>query len=758
MNSREDFQPSIPNRNSQPEGSFSAPAIGLPSGDEGRFDGAKAIALLRRRWLLFAGVGVLVISGLTVKTFKEVPIYQAEFQLLVEPIIGEDKFDELSQSLSKGNGGGASNRMDYATQIKVLASPQLMRQIVEKIQEKYPDINYPSLLSKLIIVRIGDTKILEIRYQDSDPEKIKFILDQISGDYIKYSEREQQTSVRQAIQFVEDQLPKLRERVDKWQGKLQQFRQEYKLVDPQTQGQFLYTRLGDINKQRQDTETQLSEAKSLYSNLQKQLGLSTEEAMTASALSEAPRYQQLLNKLQEVETKIAVESARFLPDNPSLKTLQEQRQNLLPLLQAEAQQVIGSRAVDMNINAQSTSPNSVRLALTQQLVQTESQLRVLQIRNAAIAASESLLNQDIKQLAIVARQYTDLQRELQVATESLNRFLAVQEALQIESARNTLPWQLISEPQKPGIPISPNIPRSLILSIVSGLLAGAAAAFLADKLDNVFHSTEELKDSTKLPVLGMIPFNKQLTHKQPQTQNVEANQTNYLLNQSNYTASPFLESFRGLHANLYFLSPDRPIRSLVVTSSLPADGKSTVATYLAQAAAAMGQRVLLVDADLRRPQVHILTDLPNVWGLSNAISSDINIDDVIQHSPVEDSLFVITAGQIPPDPTRLLSSQKMQSLVEGFQSNFDLVIFDTPPMIGLADARLLAARADGMFVVVGLGRTNRSALAQVLDELRISRAPILGIVANGVKNYTTNSYHYYYQYSNSKRQQNQTTS
>jgi capsular exopolysaccharide synthesis family protein len=392
----------------------------------------------------------------------------------------------------------------------------------------------------------------------------------------------------------------------------------------------------------------------------------------------------------------------------------------------------------------------VRLALTQQLVQTESQLQVLQIRNAAIAQFESLMNQDIKHLPIVARQYTDLQRELQVATESLNRFLAVQEVLQIESARNTLPWQLISEPEKPGIPISPNVPRGLILSIVAGLLAGVAAAFLADKLDNVFHSTEELKDSAKLPILGMIPFNKQLINKQPQTQNIETNQTNYLLNQSTYTASPFLESFRGLHANLYFLSPDRPIRSLVVTSSLPADGKSTVATYLAQAAAAMGQRVLLVDADLRRPKVHTLTNLPNIWGLSNAISSDINVDDLIQHSPVEDRLFIITAGQIPPDPTRLLSSQKMQSLVEKFQSTFDLVIFDTPPMIGLADARLLAARADGIIMVVGLGRTNRSLLAQVLDELKISRAPLLGLVANGIKNYTTNSYHYYH-YSSSNR-------
>jgi capsular exopolysaccharide synthesis family protein len=142
----------------------------------------------------------------------------------------------------------------------------------------------------------------------------------------------------------------------------------------------------------------------------------------------------------------------------------------------------------------------------------------------------------------------------------------------------------------------------------------------------------------------------------------------------------------------------------------------------------------------------VRTDLPNVWGLSNVISSEINVDDVIQRSPLEDNLFVLTAGQIPPDPTRLLCSKKMQNLVERFQEAFDLVIFDTPPLLGLADARLLAAHTDGIVMVVGLGRTDRAVLTQVLYGLRTSHARVLGLVANGVKGYTTSTPDYYHHY------------
>jgi capsular exopolysaccharide synthesis family protein len=269
---------------------------------------------------------------------------------------------------------------------------------------------------------------------------------------------------------------------------------------------------------------------------------------------------------------------------------------------------------------------------------------------------------------------------------------------------------------------------------------------LAEKMDRVFHSPDELKDSTGLPILGRIPFEKKLKGRTTNPGAENALEFEFERRSYGYSASPFLEAFRSLHANLHFLTPDHPIRSLAISSAVPGDGKSTTATFLAQAAAAMGQRVLLVDADLRRSQIHVATDLPNVWGLSNVISSEINADDVIQRSPVEDNLYVLTAGQVPPDPTRLLSSKKMQKLVERFQESFDLVIFDTPPMLGLADARLLATHVDGIVMVVGLGRTDRAVLTEVLYGLRMSRARVFGIIANGVKDYAASSTSYYQRY------------
>ncbi|MBE9125727.1 MULTISPECIES: GumC family protein [unclassified Coleofasciculus] len=750
-----DYQPLLPNRNGKPLSEV--PQLytkGFSEIEEDKLDLRQILAVARRRAFVIAGVAIAVTSGIVAKVLEQEPNYEGKFQLLVEPISGENKLDRIDESL-KQSAGVQGSSLDYDTQVQVLWSPQVMTSIVEKIQDQYPEIDYNTLRSKLLISRLQQTKILEVRYQDSDPQKIQFILEQVAEGYVDYSKQEQQTSIRQGIQFVNDQLPKLQERVNKLQERLQTFRQQYNLVDPDTQGQLLTTRIGQIVQQRQETESQLSETQSLYINLQNQLaelGVSQEQALTAAALSEAPRYQELLNQLSELDSKIAIESARFTDEAPTLQALREKRQNLLPLLDQEASTVLGNQISGVPSNTESlSSPSSIRLTLTQELVDTKNQLQVLQARATEVVQAERLATSQLKQLPGIARRYTDLQRELKVATESLNRFLAVRETLQIESAQKTLPWQLLAMPQLPEAPISPNIPRGLALATVAGLLAGAGAGLLAEKLDNVFHSADELKDSTGLPLLGTIPFRKDLKKGIIRAGASSAANTEALASEVGgrsyrYHASPFLEEFRSLHANLHFLSPDQPIRSLVVSSSVPADGKSTTATFLAQAAAAMGQRVLLVDADLRRPQIHTTTDLPNVWGLSNVISSEMNVDDVIQQSSLEDNLFVLTAGQIPPDPTRLLCSQKMRNLVERFQETFDLIIFDTPPLLGLADARLLAAHTDGIVMVVGLGRTDRAVLSQVLYGLRTSNARVLGVVANGVKGYTASSYDYYRRY------------
>ncbi|MGK7905017.1 MAG: GumC family protein [Hormoscilla sp.] len=715
-------------------------AIPLPQPDEDGLNLRQLLSVARRRAFLLSGVSLAVSSGVLAKVLTQEPVYEGKFQLLVESVKGEENFDRLAPTLAK-NAGRPEPTLDYDTQIQVLWSPQVMAPTLKEIQSQYPEVDEESIRRNLRINRFRETKILEVSYNDTAPEKIKFVLDEFANSYIKYSLSEQQTSLRQGLEFVNRQLPILQQRVDKLQENLQSFRQKHNLIEPEVQGRLLSGRISNLAQQRQETRSQLVETQSLLARLQKQLGVDLDRAIVYTALSEAPRYQQLLNQLQEVESQIAIESARLTKINPIVQRLQEQRNNLLPLLAQEAQAVLGSKFAEVagNVGALA-SPNSIRLELTGKQIETINEMQVLVARNWAIAQAEDVLGQQMQQLAIISRQYTDLQRSLEVATESLNRFLEVRENLEIEAAQTALPWQLISEIAAPEDPTSPNVPRSLLLGAIAGLLGGAGAALLAEKLDNKFHSSDEIKDGTGLAILGMIPFRKKLKQKgQPDRQPS-------LESYGRYRVSVFEEAFRSLHADLQFLSPDRPLQSLVISSALPSEGKSTIALNLAQAAAIMGRRVLLVDADLRRPAIHMMTDLPNAWGLSNLISTDsLDLQEVTQRSPAEDNLYVLTAGQVPPDPTRLLSSQKMRNLIEQLQNLFDLVIFDTPPLAGLADAKLLAVHTGGIVMVVGLGQTDRSVLKQVLDGLKQSHTSVLGVVANGVKRYTSHSYGYYYQ-------------
>ena len=213
-----------------------------------------------------------------------------------------------------------------------------------------------------------------------------------------------------------------------------------------------------------------------------------------------------------------------------------------------------------------------------------------------------------------------------------------------------------------------------------------------------------------------------------------------------YTTSPFSEAFRSLYTNIRLLGSDAPIRSLVISSSMPGEGKSTVSVYLAQAAAALGQRVLLVDTDLRRPKVHERLGLPNTVGLSNVISLDLEVDQAVQPYPLEPNLSVLTSGQLPPDSTKLLSSQKMQNLMAQFRETYDLVIYDTPPLTGFADTKLVASQTDGIIMVVGLGKTKRAVLSQALASIKLFSVPVLGMVANGSQEQAV-AYDTYTQYS-----------
>jgi capsular exopolysaccharide synthesis family protein len=208
----------------------------------------------------------------------------------------------------------------------------------------------------------------------------------------------------------------------------------------------------------------------------------------------------------------------------------------------------------------------------------------------------------------------------------------------------------------------------------------------------------------------------------------------------------FAEAFYGLETNLRLLSSDTPVQVVTITSSLPGEGKSTTSAHLAIAAANMGRRVLVVDVDLRQPSLHDIFGLPNRVGLSDLITQGVEkAPQVIRSLDHNPNLHFLGAGTQPPAPGRLLSSQRMHQLIEACRQRYDLIILDTPPLIGIADAKLVAAQADGLLLVARLRKTPRSEVQRVLADLNnTAQAPILGLVINGVL--ASSRHGYYSQY------------
>ena len=748
MDTEHNLQPFPPQPNGKPLKSLPQ----VHSADVNQSDGqtvdlAWVLAVVRRRALLMTGVALTLIvgSGVWLLWSKKqyIPEYQGSFKLLVEPVTAESLLrNQFLQAQSQGANIQTPNLertslLDYESQIRVLKSPKLMTPVFEQLQDEYPDMDYNSLLGSLSIVRITyeknaedvGTKILEVIYKDKNTQKINVVLETIADRYLNYSRQERQKTLTQGIEFIESQLPRLQQQVDQLQGQLQELRQEYNLVDPEQADQQLTEHVLFIRRNRLETAAQLAETRSLYNALQQQFN---QADPTAVLSTDAQTYGTLLSELQKVETQIALESAQFRADSPPMEILRERQESLRLLLNRKSQDVLENLA---------------------------GKIQGLEDRYQTILQTENQINQQLEQLPTVTRQVGDLDRNLSVATDNLKEFLSKRETLKLDAAQQEIPWELINPPEiwdnadGVPVPVEPHsLKRPLAIAVVLSVLLSIGVGFLVEIFHTVFHTPEDIKGSTKLPILGVIPLTKQFNKlsKQPSQLAIIAQVAKsapkterhwFSPNRSTeYGTSPFMEAFRSLYTNIRLLSSKKSIQSLAISSAVPGDGKTTVALYLAQTAATMGKRVLLVDTDLRSPQLHSRLDLPSTQGLSDIISTDLTLQDAIQKSSLDDNLFVLTAGQSLSDPIKLLSSDKMQYIMDQVTAQFDLVIYDTPPLLGLGDGNLLAAKADGTLLVVGVEKTDRSLVMKAFDGLKIARASVLGIVANGVKAEATQAY------------------
>ncbi|NJO72206.1 MAG: AAA family ATPase, partial [Oscillatoriales cyanobacterium RM1_1_9] len=582
--------------------------------------------------------------------------------------------------------------------------------------------------------KLDATKILQVSYQASDPELIQAVLDSARDRYLKYSLEERTTGIDEAVRFIDEQLPELREKVNLYQSQIQKLQQEYELINPQVKGEQLYTQISTLENQILDTQRELPELRKKYETLEAQLNLAPEDALAASALSESPTLAQLRTKITEVESKLAELSPIYQSDTPEIQQLQQEKANLQRLVDQETQRTLESSAATVQNPAIYSFQNSTRQQLIAQLVEARNQSQVLEVRLTNLQQLKQTLEQEAQDYPIIARQYNEAQKQLDGTNQLLDQFLTQREKLRVERAQDNEPWKIINQPhvetndQGEILSIAEDSSKKLLAaSVLGGLLLGMGLALLLEKLQNIFYTPQDLREDTAFPMLGVIPRYKQsgMTHffRLPSAQ---AGSALALPHQSE-----FEDAFDSLYANIKFQYADFPLQSLAICSAETGDGKSTVALHLAETISGMGQHVLLVDANLRSPQLHVNLGLPNQKGLCDLLT-DHNVDPkvLVQSAAGIENLFVLTAGQPSSAAIKLLGSAQMLQIVEEFQNTFDFVIYDTSELKHYKDAVFLAGHLDGILMVVSIAKSRKTTVEKVLAEISRFRLSCLGTVGN----------------------------
>jgi capsular exopolysaccharide synthesis family protein len=533
--------------------------------------------------------------------------------------------------------------------------------------------------------------------------------------------KEQLKSTKQSMDVIERQIPALQQKVNNLQQELQILKIKYNFNEPGLRNRSLSDQLDSLTNRRQEVQAQLAQSRQQYESYKKR-SLRGDNRWIVEISPNS--YLSLVGKITEIESQLALSSTQFYENSLPIQSLREKQQSLRDLMQREAESV---------------------------LLQMKSQLEQLESRERVLANSQKLLEAKNTQMPQAQRRYDDIQLKLEIAKNTLRLFLEKQKMLQLDAGQIDGGWQIISKPalvtDQYGALASvtqKQTRRQLMIAIVISSLLGIGIGFLVEVLNTVFHTPEEIKSATKRPLLGVIPIAKAMKIKSRRGESVSPKFTSVssttnseslkrIIVSSNSQDFSMIEAFHYLYTNIQFLNAEHPINSITITSTIKGEGKSTVAVYLAKTAAAVGKRVLLVDANMRFPQLHTYLGLSNKKGLSNTLSSDLSLNEVIQRLPEDENLFVLTAGSVPPDPITLLSSKKMHYLREQFLALFDLVIYDTPPLNRVADGHLLASQTDGTVLIVKIEKTDRDQVTKALDQLNVADFKVLGVVANGVK-------------------------
>ena len=690
--------------------------------------------MLKRRWLPATVVFTTVVAGTAAALTLQPEIYQAEGKIR---FTGADKAAALT-GVGAGVGGfdpTVESNNPITTEMEAIRSAAILDATLERVNALLPADQTPltrsELRRNLKLTSPRGTDILLMAYRSETPELAQAIVDTVMAVYLDQHIQDNRAETVAAREFLEQELPGAEARVRAAETELRRFQEAHQVASLEEEKGAMVIAREELRRHIAEASSELADASAQVDTFSQQLAMTPQQAIALTALSQSAGVQDILTQFQAVEAQLAVERVRYRDASPVVSTLLTRRANLEALLDDRIAAALNGLPAPPKGQLQG---GELKAALAGDLARTEAKRQGLAQQVNALTTAQNAYAQRAAQLPFLEQEQRELMRRLEAAQSTYSLLLGRLHEARVSENQNVGNARILQPAVVLERPVAPRKGSFLATGTLLALgLAGLTALGLESR-DRKVKTAAEAKDLFGLTLLGMIPDHRWGNFAP------DGGHGEVVVEQA--PSSAIAEAYRMLQANLKFLSSDRAIKTVVITSSVIGEGKSIVSANLAMARAQTGQRVLLIDADMRCPRQHQLWQVVNDQGLSNLLVEPQTAQGILK-TPVE-HLDVLTAGVLPPNPAVLLDSQRMVTVLEQLGQTYDFIVIDTPALNIGVDALALGQMADGVVLVSRPGTVDIDSAAMAKERLAQSRQPVLGQVINGIlPHHEPHSYFYY---------------
>ncbi len=698
----------------------------------------------KRRWTVLATFLIVIVTT-AIATFTMRPIYRGTTTIQINkenPQIVD--FKEIF----------AVNTMDmdyYQTQYKILESRSLAKRVIHNLKlgehpEFLPTTETPfqkwrsefiksiaslfsggdsqsdwdsseeekesllinKFLKKLKIEPIRNSRLVKIHFDTHFPELSAQVSNTLATNYIQQNLETRYVTTQHAKEWLTQQLEDLKAKVERADESLQAFASKHDIVSLEEKENVTMQRLTELNEALTKAESERMAKEALYKQ--------TKEVQfdALPSILENKLIMDLKQAYIQLEAQYMKLSETYKPEYPEMLRLKNQMQTIQKRIESEVSKIL--TAIKNDYESSLRKESFIRKAFEQQ------KAKVMEMKEKAI-------------------QYNILKREADTNRELYKGLLQRMKEAGVSAGITASNIQVVDQAEVPLKPHRPNKPLNLILAMVVGLFLGVGLAFFFEYLDNTVKTPEEVEQQIRLPSLGMVP---EISHER--RKRLESGKS-YPVELVTYghPRSLLSEAYRNIRTSILLSFSERPPKRIAISSPNPEEGKTTTVINTAIALSQTGAKVVIIDADLRRPRVHKVFNDENGLGLSNFLSGHTELEPLIKSTEIP-NLFYISSGPIPPNPSELIGSKLFRSMIDSLGERFDHIVLDSPPILGFADTIILSTVVDGLILVVVGGKTPRETLQQAKEALHQVNAKILGVVINRINIHRSDYGYYYYRY------------